>query len=350
MASPAMKQVYDVIAKGAQRRDEIELRAIDRLLSPLARKRVRPVMSTAAVTRMKRVGFRSILCPVDFSEQSRIALRYAAAVATRSDGRLSVLYSNDPLLIAAAGLALHDRSLARRNLAELHQFVASTVSPALLARVDVCVTSGQPADEIAKAARREACDLIVMGTHGLTGATKLFIGSTTSRVLEQSTVAVLAIPIGLSVRRRRAEPSPSWPGETIIGAVELNGHAARDAQAAAAVAGWFGSTLLLVHVVPEIKAMSWLRRRIETADRRRVTHARSRLATIARTLGRATGVDTRVLFGQAAAELASLTTTEDAGLLVSTLRAARDPFGTGRGSLSYAVLAQVTTPVLALPG
>jgi len=298
MASPAMKRVYDVVTKAAQRRDEIELRSIDRLFSPLARKRVRPVMSAAAVTRMRHGGFRSILCPVDFSEQSRVALRYAAAVAKRSGGRLLVLYVIDPLLIAAARIALHDRSLAKRDLAELQEFVAAT-APALAApaRAEARVASGQPADEIAKAARREECDLIVMGTHGLTGATKLLMGSTTRGVLQQTTVAVLAVPMGPSSRRRRAEPDPSWPGENIIGAIELNGHAARDARAAAAVAGWFESKLLLVHVVPEIKATSWLRKRIAAADRTRIAHARSHLATIARTLGRAVSIDTRVLFG-----------------------------------------------------
>src|ERR1043166_4904901 len=54
-------------------------------------------------------GFRSILCPIDFSEPSRLALRYAVGVATRNRASLTVANVNDPLLVAAAASALHDR-------------------------------------------------------------------------------------------------------------------------------------------------------------------------------------------------------------------------------------------------
>ena len=351
MASQTITRVYEAVARAAQRRDEIEMQGIDRVLAPLARKRVRPAMTAAAINRIKRGGFRSILCPVDFSEPSRVALRYAAAVANRSGGRLSILYVNDPLLIAAAGIALHDRSLTKRTLAELRQFVASTVSSALAepARTDVRVASGKPADEIAKAARRRECDLIVMGTNGLTGATRLFMGSTTHGVLQHTRVPVLAIPMQ-PPGKLRLGPGRSWPGKRIIAAIGLDRHAVRDTQAAAAVAAWFESNLLLVHVVPEIKATAWLRRRIALADRTRIAHARSRLAALARGLGRGTGADTRVLFGQAPHEIASVAVTEGTGLVVTTLRTPRDLFDLRRGSVSYAVLSQVTAPVLALPG
>jgi nucleotide-binding universal stress UspA family protein len=308
-------------------------------------------MTAAAIHRIAHGGFRSILCPVDFSDQSRVALRYAAAVAQRAGGRLSILYVNDPLLIAAAGIALHDRSLAKRTLAELRQFVAATIPAALVAsgQTDVGVVSGQPADEIAKAARRGLSDLIVMGTNGLTGATKLLTGSTTSGVLRRTTIPVLAIPIAPR-RRGHSGPAGVWPKARIIAAIELSRHAARDTRAAAAVAAWFGSPLLLVHVVPEFKATAWLRRRIEVSVRARIADARSRLATLARGLGRAAGVDTRVLFGERVRELASVAATEGAGLVVTTLRTPRGLVGSPRGSISYAVLSQVAAPVLALPG
>ena len=46
--------------------------------------------------------FRSILCPVDFSPNSRAALRYAAMLARLSDAHLVVLFVDDPLLATAA--------------------------------------------------------------------------------------------------------------------------------------------------------------------------------------------------------------------------------------------------------
>ena len=128
MAHHAMQRLYKAVTRAGQRRDEIEMQSIDRLLSPLVPPRTHTTRGMATRS-IARAGFRSILCPIDFSDQSRLALRYAAALARRSDGRLAILYVNDPLLIAAAGIALNDRTLATRNLAELRRFVEAAVSP-----------------------------------------------------------------------------------------------------------------------------------------------------------------------------------------------------------------------------
>jgi len=63
-------------------------------------------------------GFRAVLCPIDFSDHARLALRYAEVVALRAKASLTVTYANDPLLIAAAAAALHigsSRSEAPRS-------------------------------------------------------------------------------------------------------------------------------------------------------------------------------------------------------------------------------------------
>ena len=351
MSPKPLQRLYEAATGAALRRDQIEIESIERLLSPLAPGRAPRSMDVAAIRRVAHTGFRSILCPVDFSAQSRMALRYAAALATRSHGRLSILYVNDPLLVAAAGIALHDRALATRNLAELRRFAEATVSAGVLApsRLDDAVASGTPADEIAKTAKRRRCDLIVMGTHGLTGADKLLIGSTTSGVLQRTTVPVLAIPAGPGTNRAPAV-GLSWPGKRIIAAIAMDRCSMRHARAAAAVAHWLGSALLLVHVVPAFKAPPWLRKRVGVSDRARIADARSRLEALAASLGKQVEVDTRVLFGDARREIAKVAATERADLLITSLRTPRDWFGPRRGSISYDVLSEVATPVLALPG
>jgi universal stress protein A len=351
MSPQPLKRLYKAATSAALRRDQIEMESIDRLLSPMLPPRAPRPMSVAAIRRVAHAGFRAILCPVDFSAQSRIALRYAAALAARSHGHLSILYVNDPLLVAAAGIALHDRTLATRNLAELRRLVESTVSRAVLepARVDDAVTSGTPADEIVSTAKRRRCDLIVMGTHGLTGADKLLIGSTTGGVLQRASVPVLAIPAGPGTNRAPAV-GPFWPDQRIIAAIAMDRRSMRHARAAAAVAHWLGSALLLVHVVPEFKAPAWLRARMGASDRARIANARSRLEALAASLRKQVEVDTRVLFGDARREIAKVAATERAGLVMTSLRTPRDWFGPRRGSISYDVLSEVATPVLALPG
>src|SRR4051812_46322454 len=141
--------------------------------------------------------FRSILCPVDFSKQSADALR--CAVAIRGGGRVTVLTVIDPLLLAAAGAVYHTRrDFLRRTRVELEEFVSRSVG-ADGRHVHRVVGQGDAADAILKAAKRLKSDLIVMGTHGMTGVERLFVGSTTEQVLRRVTIPVLAVP--------RAHPS-----------------------------------------------------------------------------------------------------------------------------------------------
>jgi len=341
-----LRRLYKAAARAAERRDRLEMRSIDRLLSPLVVKDAPPG------ARPRDFKFRSILCPVDFSEHSRVALRYAAAIAKRSRGHLSVLYVNDPLLVAAAAIALHDRTLAERSGEELDRFVESTLSSNAMTGVPfTCVvTTGSPVKEIAKAVRRRHCDLIVMGAHGLTGADKLLIGSTTAGILRRTTIPVLAIPSRNAGQDHVRIPKRTWPGPRMIAAIELDGRSTRDARTAAGLARWFGSSVLLVHVVPEFKAPGWLRASLGPHDRTRITQARSQLNALAGRLGRHAKVKTRVLFGDAAARIGALAAAERAGLVITTLRSTRDWLGPRRGSISYDVLLQANTPVLALPG
>ena len=162
----------------------------------------------------------TILCPIDFSDQSQRALRYALAVARRGKASLRVVYVNDPFLVTAAATALHDRSLARRSRNELQAFVAAAMGPqtAKGPRISAHVAVGSPAEQILKAARTFRSDLVVLGTQGLTGARRLLIGSTTLAVLQETTVPVLAIPHGIEAPESGAAP---WPGPQILAAIDL---------------------------------------------------------------------------------------------------------------------------------
>lgn len=294
-------------------------------------------------------GFRSVLCPVDFSEHSRLALRYAEAVARRGGAALTIAYANDPLLVAAAAAALHDRALARRSGHELQQFVDATLSPHTHdeLRVKPVVAIAEPADLIMKTARRARADLIVIGTHGLTGAGRLLLGSTTLSVLQRARVPVLAVP-------RPGGPLAAdwwrrWPGDPILAAVELDAGSRRDADLAADIAQWFGSALRLLHVVPEMAAPGWLRADLGAHDRIQMENATRQLDAVAARVGKRVKTDTRVLRGAVADEIAALAATERAGLVITALRERRGWLGTRRGSISYHVLSHAIAPVLAVP-
>ena len=122
----------------------------------------------------------SILCPIDFSEASAGALRYAAAIATHFATRLIVLAVEDPLLTEAMDLGTG--------------VIWRPEDAPTCALLEYEVAVGKPAPEILRVARERSCDLIVISTHGLTGVRKLFFGSTTERVLRETTRPVLVTP------------------------------------------------------------------------------------------------------------------------------------------------------------
>lgn len=291
-------------------------------------------------------GFRSVLCPIDFSDVSATALRCAAAIARRGRATLTVAYVNDPLLIAATAAALHDGRLAKTSAQELQAFVDATLAPAAKAlRLKRVVSTGRPGDEIIKAAARARSDLIVLGTQGLSGADRLLLGSTTLSVLQQATVPVLAVPRD---GRPLADPS-RWPGERIVAALDLEKGCDKDVDTAAAIARWFDASLLLVHVITRIAAPSWIRTDLRAHDRIRVARAQEQLDALAARARMRVATGARVVCGRVADEVAALAAAERAGLVVTVLRDRRGWFGASRGSISYHVLSHAVTPVLALP-
>jgi nucleotide-binding universal stress UspA family protein len=292
-------------------------------------------------------GFRSVLCPIDFSEASRLALRYAAAIAGRRKSNLTVVYANDPLLIAAASAALHDRTLARRSAGELQRFVEATLAgDTRRLQVKVRVPVGDADDQIVKAAVTSKSDLIVMGTHGLTGASRLLIGSTTLSVLQRTTVPVLAVPFAPGDFERDLS---SWPADRVVAAIELGGEARAEVNAAARIADSFGCGLLLLHIVEEIDAPSWLQGALTGHERIRVARASRELEALKAAAGGRVAVETRVVCGRPADEIAAITALERSELVITALRDRRGWFGARRGSVSYHVLSHAVAPVLAYP-
>src|SRR4051794_6857710 len=139
--------------------------------------------------------FRSILCPVDFSVNSRAALRYAAMLARLSDGHLVVVFVNDPLLATAAAIRHGAGAVTMSDENALQQFVRSAlrgVTPSVA--TTLLTVAGKPPAEIVRAAERHGCELIVMGYRGVGRASRLFFGSTTEGVVRTTTVPVVAIP------------------------------------------------------------------------------------------------------------------------------------------------------------
>jgi nucleotide-binding universal stress UspA family protein len=138
----------------------------------------------------------SILCPVDFSDESLATLCHAAAIASRSGARLAALHVADPLLVRAAAGAYHMDVVvgeSRRALEDAVEQVRGAAAPGEI-EVDVHVVVGDPANEISKFCAAHDVDLIVMASHQLKGYRRLLFGSVTDGVLRGTSAPVLVIP------------------------------------------------------------------------------------------------------------------------------------------------------------
>jgi len=141
--------------------------------------------------------FRNILFPTDFSPNSRVALKYAAAFARTSDGRVVVVnvqpskVPNDLLTKPDAGLAGTDSQL----LNELRISAQDILRDPILRSVDVetLFADGEPAAEIARMAVDHEIDLVTVVTRGRNRLSRAFTGSMAEEIVAESPCAVLAV-------------------------------------------------------------------------------------------------------------------------------------------------------------
>jgi nucleotide-binding universal stress UspA family protein len=189
--------------------------------------------------------FHKILCPVDLSETSAAALRYARSLAAATGAGMTVAYVNwfaPPPYFTQNRVEEFTRQFRdsfREIESALAEFIAATLGAGSATPVPIAIAEGLPADGIRRLAGEHAADLIIMGTHGRSGVNRILLGSVAERVLRESSVPVITV---------RGDGKPVSPPESILCAVN-NTDASREAlKTAAALAAHLGVELAAVHV------------------------------------------------------------------------------------------------------
>jgi nucleotide-binding universal stress UspA family protein len=289
----------------------------------------------------------TVLCPIDFSEPSRAALRYAAIAAAHQNAPLTLVTVNDPLLAQAAAMSGGPGSLDADALRELEQFFNDTFSgrpPSV--RTDFAVATGKPDVEILRLAAERHANVIVMSSRGATGIRKLFLGSITERVLRATTVPVLITP--------PAETGPAAVEDLrktirrILVPVDLNDAMAQTVDAARQVAEILGAPVLVVHVIEPVRTVVPGHAFAANVDNERRGTAEQRLQQLVERLPAQPRIEPLVVFGEPAEEVAKIAADRQAGLIVMGLHASAQP-GARMGSVTYRVLSVTHGLVLALP-
>lgn len=293
-------------------------------------------------------GRPSILCPIDFSESSAGALRYAAAIAEHVAGRLILVTVEDPLLTQAADLGTGVLWTPEECKREIEQFAAKTFGDHTPSRASLEYEAavGKPAPEILRLARERACDLIVISTHGLTGLRKLFFGSTTERVLRETTRPVLITP-PVDPGVVRIEDAKRLIRRILV-PVDLSAASLHQVQTARRLAEALDVRLILAHVIEPVKSRLVSRLNLAQVEGDRRSIADDALRELMATIPLRLQPEALVAYGDPAEELAKVAHDRQAGLVVMGLHGS-PLLGPRMGSVTYRLLCLCPTLVLALP-
>jgi nucleotide-binding universal stress UspA family protein len=140
--------------------------------------------------------YKRILVPVDGSETSNRALVAALQMARETDGRVRLLHAIDELAYLGSfeysGQVLE---AARKGGAKaLEDAMAIATASGVPADHKLVEVAGQRLGEVvAEEARTWQADLIVIGTHGRRGVSRVLLGSGAEQVLRLAPVPVLAV-------------------------------------------------------------------------------------------------------------------------------------------------------------
>jgi universal stress protein A len=290
----------------------------------------------------------SVLCPIDFSESSRGALRYARAIAAHFAARLTVVAVDDPLLGEAAALSTAGTPVSEDTAREIDRFVRQTFKDIRRDGIDLrCETAtGKPADEILRVSRERNCDLIVMSSHGLTGFRRMFFGSTTERVLRETSVPVLVTP-GADHGPTAVEDVSAAVRRVLV-PVDLTAATGWQLGFARGLSEALNRPMLLLHVIEPVRTMVAAQSRLLHVEAERRSRAEAGLDGLLQTLPPSLKPEALVAYGEPAEEIAKIANDRDVGLIVMGLHSS--PLtGPRMGSVTYRVLCLAPRLVLAIP-
>lgn len=132
---------------------------------------------------------KTILFATDFSHASDAALANAEALATSTGAKLLIVHVEEPPLAYGGGELYYGlpEPSSERILKMLEDVRPKDPAVAFTHRL----TMGDPASEIVRIAGDEKAEMIVIGTHGRSGVSRLLMGSVAEAIVRKSPCPVL---------------------------------------------------------------------------------------------------------------------------------------------------------------
>ena len=190
--------------------------------------------------------FERILVPTQMDDFDRVPLRYALLFNERLGSKLTLLHAEEISWLTAhrpPGYFFEDIAHARGEIELRLSEWANRYAPESV-RASTVFADDNPAHAIVATAKEMRADLVIMGTHGRHGWSRVLMGSVAERVLRESDVAVLTVRPDLAPRHGTAIRTVLCPVNFTEVARAALGEAAHVAEALEA-------QLIVLHVLEE---------------------------------------------------------------------------------------------------
>ena len=140
---------------------------------------------------------KKVLVPIDFSDYSKNALKYAVNFAKSFNAEIILVYVVEPVIyppdfsMGQIAMPSINAEWDDRAKDELQKLAKSDFTSA--ENVKTVIKTGKPFVEIIETAKEEDVDLIIIATHGHSGVEHILFGSTAEKVVRKAPCPVLTL-------------------------------------------------------------------------------------------------------------------------------------------------------------
>jgi len=142
-------------------------------------------------------NIKKVLVPIDFSDYSKNALKYAVNFAKSFNAEIILVYVVEPVIyppdfsMGQIAMPSINAEWDDRAKDELQKLAKSDIAGA--GNVKTVIKTGKPFVEIIETAKEENVDLIIIATHGHSGVEHILFGSTAEKVVRKAPCPVLTL-------------------------------------------------------------------------------------------------------------------------------------------------------------
>ena len=141
------------------------------------------------------ISLKKILCPIDHSDCSKEALRYAVSFAMKDKAKVVLLYIIDIRSfneeLGAISTQIPNEEMIEQLRVKLLDCIPEDIRDDM--NIEAIVAQGVPFAEIISTAKEKEIDMIVIGSHGRTGISHMMLGSVSEKVVRKAPCPVLTV-------------------------------------------------------------------------------------------------------------------------------------------------------------